>query len=171
VFTSFCFRPCWHRPRRVSRFLWLETQQWLTSHRRFKMGLYIPICFFTLPLADLWNRWGFPFQNYINLKVVNLARGGRSARSYIREGLWASLVTQIDAGDYVIMEFGHNDACVFQTLSEIFVPIYLTISQRHPTNIRQSPNTWNRHRNNHGNTRRRKYRGCADLRHLRKEHG
>lgn len=45
----------------------------------------------------------------MSLAVTNLARGGRSARSYIREGLWATLVTQIVAGDYVIIEFGHND--------------------------------------------------------------
>ncbi|KAI5793049.1 SGNH hydrolase-type esterase domain-containing protein [Geopyxis carbonaria] len=53
--------------------------------------------------------WGTPFANYMSLTVTNLARGGRSARSYTREGLWATLVSQISAGDYVIIEFGHND--------------------------------------------------------------
>ncbi|KAF8246150.1 SGNH hydrolase [Wilcoxina mikolae CBS 423.85] len=66
----------------------------------------------TSPIQD---GWGFPFQNYTSLSVVNLARGGRSSRSYTREGLWANLVTQIDAGDYVIIEFGHNDAGTPQT--------------------------------------------------------
>lgn len=53
--------------------------------------------------------WGTPFAEYMNVTVVNLARGGRSARSYTREGLFASLVAQITPGDYVIIEFGHND--------------------------------------------------------------
>lgn len=48
----------------------------------------------------------------MSLKVVNLARGGRSARSYTREGLFDALVQQIDAGDYVVIEFGHNDGSV-----------------------------------------------------------
>lgn len=45
----------------------------------------------------------------MSLPVTNLSRGGRSARSYVREGLWATLVSQIVRGDYVIIEFGHND--------------------------------------------------------------
>ncbi|KAL7267656.1 hypothetical protein RUND412_009748 [Rhizina undulata] len=53
--------------------------------------------------------WGTPFADYMSLNVTNLARGGRSARSYTREGLWDTLVTQIVTGDYVIIEFGHND--------------------------------------------------------------
>ncbi|RPB02274.1 SGNH hydrolase [Choiromyces venosus 120613-1] len=53
--------------------------------------------------------WGVPFAQYISLAVTNLAHGGRSARSYYREGLQAALVAQIQAGDYVIIEFGHND--------------------------------------------------------------
>lgn len=45
----------------------------------------------------------------MSLQVTNLSRGGRSARSYVREGLWSTLVSQIVRGDYVIIEFGHND--------------------------------------------------------------
>lgn len=54
-------------------------------------------------------RWGTPFKQYTSLEVINLARGGRSARSYTREGLWAALVSQIRKGDFVVIEFGHND--------------------------------------------------------------
>ncbi|KAI5796187.1 SGNH hydrolase-type esterase domain-containing protein [Pyronema domesticum] len=53
--------------------------------------------------------WGTPFAQYMNLSVTNLARGGRSARSYTREGLFTALLSQVSAGDYVIIEFGHND--------------------------------------------------------------
>lgn len=53
--------------------------------------------------------WGHPFVNYVNLQVVNLARGGRSARSYTNEGLFKALVAQTQPGDFVVVEFGHND--------------------------------------------------------------
>ncbi|KAI5782371.1 SGNH hydrolase-type esterase domain-containing protein, partial [Peziza echinospora] len=53
--------------------------------------------------------WGVPFADYVTLPVINLARGGRSARSYTREGLFAELVAQVQKGDYVVIEFGHND--------------------------------------------------------------
>jgi lysophospholipase L1-like esterase len=41
--------------------------------------------------------------------VSNHALGGRSSRSYLREGLWDAVVSQLKAGDFVIMQFGHND--------------------------------------------------------------
>jgi lysophospholipase L1-like esterase len=59
--------------------------------------------------ANNGHSWGTPFAQYMDVSVVNLARGGRSARSYTREGLFAALVEQITPGDYVVIEFGHND--------------------------------------------------------------
>lgn len=56
--------------------------------------------------------WGVPFADYFDLKkvnVVNLARGGRSSRTFITEGLWDQLLAQVKAGDYVLIQFGHND--------------------------------------------------------------
>jgi lysophospholipase L1-like esterase len=44
------------------------------------------------------------------LEVVDLARGGRSSRTFITEGHWDRLLAQLDAGDFVIIQFGHNDA-------------------------------------------------------------
>jgi lysophospholipase L1-like esterase len=44
------------------------------------------------------------------LEVVDLARGGRSSRTFITEGHWDRLITQVGAGDFVIIQFGHNDA-------------------------------------------------------------
>jgi lysophospholipase L1-like esterase len=43
------------------------------------------------------------------LKVVNLARGGRSSRTFINEGLWDRLLEGVKAGDFVLIQFGHND--------------------------------------------------------------
>lgn len=41
--------------------------------------------------------------------VVNKAVAGRSARSYTDEGRFSSLATLVKSGDFVIIEFGHND--------------------------------------------------------------
>src|SRR5947208_8845412 len=56
--------------------------------------------------------WGKPiaamFQtNKIN--VQNKARGGRSSRTYYTEGLWDDVRKQLKPGDFVLMQFGHND--------------------------------------------------------------
>lgn len=44
-----------------------------------------------------------------DVEIHDLARGGRSTKSFIAEGLWLKLVTQLEKGDWVIIEFGHND--------------------------------------------------------------
>ena len=55
--------------------------------------------------------WGQVFGDYFNnnVQIVDLARGGRSTKSYIKEGLWNNLVNKVHKGDWVIIEFGHND--------------------------------------------------------------
>lgn len=45
-----------------------------------------------------------------NVEVVNHAVGGRSTNSFIREGRWDRLISEVRAGDYVFIQFGHNDA-------------------------------------------------------------
>jgi lysophospholipase L1-like esterase len=57
--------------------------------------------------------WGAVLQPYFNerkLRVVNAARGGRSSRTFITEGHWGKMLSEVRAGDYVIIQFGHNDA-------------------------------------------------------------
>ena len=57
--------------------------------------------------------WGVPFADYFDttkLNVVNRARGGRSSRTFITEGLWDALLADVKFGDIVLIEFGHNDA-------------------------------------------------------------
>jgi lysophospholipase L1-like esterase len=57
--------------------------------------------------------WGVPFANYFDSSKINLvngARGGRSSRTFIREGLWDQLLAKVKAGDTVLIQFGHNDA-------------------------------------------------------------
>lgn len=56
--------------------------------------------------------WGVPFSGYFDpakVNVANHARGGRSSRTFITEGLWARLLAQVKAGDVVLIQFGHND--------------------------------------------------------------
>jgi len=56
--------------------------------------------------------WGVPFADYFDtskVNVVNRARGGRSSRTFVSEGLWDRLVADLRPGDVVLIEFGHND--------------------------------------------------------------
>jgi lysophospholipase L1-like esterase len=41
--------------------------------------------------------------------VVNHAVNGRSTKSFINEGRWVRLIGALQPGDYVIVQFGHND--------------------------------------------------------------
>ncbi len=57
--------------------------------------------------------WGVPLPDYFDLSkinVVNRARGGRSSRTFLTEGLWDKLLEGVKAGDIVLIQFGHNDA-------------------------------------------------------------
>ena len=56
--------------------------------------------------------WGDPFADYFDAAkatVLNRARAGRSARTFLNEGLWDKILADVKAGDYVLIQFGHND--------------------------------------------------------------
>ena len=53
--------------------------------------------------------WGKYIPNYLTIPVVNNAIGGRSARSFTREGRFTAMAANVKSGDYVVIEFGHND--------------------------------------------------------------
>jgi len=53
--------------------------------------------------------WGQYIASDVSVNVSNLAIGGRSARSFTREGHFDAIVQVINSGDYVVIEFGHND--------------------------------------------------------------
>jgi len=60
----------------------------------------------------LWG-WGHYLPDLFDLRKVNIrnhALGGTSSRSYITKGLWDSVLVKIKPGDFVIMQFGHNDS-------------------------------------------------------------
>ena len=56
--------------------------------------------------------WGQALKLYAKdgVKVHNLARGGRSSKSFRNEGRWATLLNQVSPGDFVFIQFAHNDA-------------------------------------------------------------
>jgi len=57
--------------------------------------------------------WGAvlqPLFDETKLRVVDVARGGRSSRTFITEGHWDRMLTEVHAGDFVIIQFGHNDS-------------------------------------------------------------
>lgn len=57
--------------------------------------------------------WGQTLQNYFDedkVVVENHALGGRSSGSFMREGRLNEVLVNINPGDYVLIEFGHNDA-------------------------------------------------------------
>lgn len=56
--------------------------------------------------------WGDPLTELFDsakIKVVNRARGGRSSRTFQTEGLWDQVLVELKQGDFVLMQFGHND--------------------------------------------------------------
>lgn len=56
--------------------------------------------------------WGVSFADFFDrekINIANRARGGRSSRTFITEGLWDRLLTEVKAGDIVLIQFGHND--------------------------------------------------------------
>ena len=55
--------------------------------------------------------WGMVFYEFVtgNVTVHNHALNGRSSKSFLDEGRWTAIYDSIQPGDYVIIEFGHND--------------------------------------------------------------
>jgi lysophospholipase L1-like esterase len=55
--------------------------------------------------------WGMPFVYFWDstVNVENLAKNGRSTSSFRNEGLWQKVLDKAGEGDYVFIQFGHND--------------------------------------------------------------
>ena len=43
------------------------------------------------------------------IDIVNAAMAGRSCRSYLNEGRWEKVYNSLKPGDFVLIQFGHND--------------------------------------------------------------
>ncbi|MFD2033732.1 rhamnogalacturonan acetylesterase [Belliella marina] len=74
--------------------------------------------------------WGQVFQGFFDqagqtilpgstvattVEIDDRARGGRSTRTFFEEGRWRSVYENIQEGDWVMMQFGHNDAATEKT--------------------------------------------------------
>jgi lysophospholipase L1-like esterase len=55
--------------------------------------------------------WGMPFSYFFDSTVLvdNRALNGRSTKSFIAEGHWQPVADNLQEGDYVLIQFGHND--------------------------------------------------------------
>jgi lysophospholipase L1-like esterase len=58
--------------------------------------------------------WGTRMTDFFDstVVIVNKARNGRSTKTFIQEGLWKSITDSVTSGDYVIIQFAHNDEVV-----------------------------------------------------------
>ncbi len=57
--------------------------------------------------------WGQVLQECFDpskVRVDNRARSGRSSKSFLDEGAWQPIVDALKPGDFVIVQFGHNDS-------------------------------------------------------------
>lgn len=56
--------------------------------------------------------WGSFFEQFFDttkISIENHALGGRSSRTFYTEGLWYNVLPAIKKGDYLFIQFGHND--------------------------------------------------------------
>jgi len=69
--------------------------------------------------------WGTPFEDFFDstVTVMNKARGGRSSRTFISEGRWQNVYDSLEDGDYVLMQFGHNDEAKEPQYSDRYTPV------------------------------------------------
>jgi lysophospholipase L1-like esterase len=62
--------------------------------------------------SQLWGWGSFMADRFdtTRIRVENHAIGGRSSRTFLTEGRWDRIMEKLQPGDYVIMQFGHNDS-------------------------------------------------------------
>lgn len=68
--------------------------------------------------GNLQRGWGNYLQEFFDstrLEVSNQAMAGRSTRTFIKEGRWDKVLETLQPGDYVMMQFGHNEGSVPDT--------------------------------------------------------
>ena len=70
-------------------------------------------CAAKLPEKRPETGWGEMLQQYFdpaNVRIENHAQNGRSTKTFISEGRWQAIVDKLKAGDWVFVQFGHNDS-------------------------------------------------------------
>lgn len=58
--------------------------------------------------------WGQLLPEFFSENVIikNIAQNGRSTRRFIEEGWWDKLIKDVQKGDYVVIQFAHNDGAI-----------------------------------------------------------
>lgn len=69
--------------------------------------------------------WGMPFANFFTaeLQINNRAKGGRSTRTFLEEKRWANVLDSLSEGDYVLIQFGHNDEAKEGKYKDRYTPV------------------------------------------------
>ncbi|RYY48123.1 MAG: rhamnogalacturonan acetylesterase [Chitinophagaceae bacterium] len=69
--------------------------------------------------------WGMPFAGFFDAAVVthNHAKGGRSTRTFLSENRWKPVLDSMTAGDYVFIQFGHNDEAKEEKYKDRYTPV------------------------------------------------
>ncbi len=82
------------------------------------------MCEYTINRAPLTG-WGMPFKYFFDSTVTvdNRARGGRSTRTFISENRWQPIADSLQEGDYVLMQFGHNDEAKDPQYKDRYTPV------------------------------------------------
>ena len=72
----------------------------------------------TVGEGNLERGWGQMLSRFFteDVSIDNHAACGRSTRSFINEGRWQTVLEKLKDGDYVIIQFGHNDEKTDTTL-------------------------------------------------------
>ncbi|MBN2166603.1 MAG: rhamnogalacturonan acetylesterase [Marinilabiliaceae bacterium] len=56
-----------------------------------------------------WGEALYAYTDTSKIQIENHARNGRSTKSFIDEGLWKVVIDKIKPGDFLFIQFGHND--------------------------------------------------------------
>ena len=69
--------------------------------------------------------WGMSFKYFFNSTVLvnNRAKAGRSTRTFISENRWQPIADSLHEGDYVLMQFGHNDEAKEEKYKDRYTPV------------------------------------------------
>ena len=93
-----------------------------------KIKLYLigdsTMCNYEIGRAPLTG-WGMPFKYFFDSTVAvdNRAKGGRSTRTFIGENRWQPIVDSLQEGDYVLIQFGHNDEATEEKYKERYTSV------------------------------------------------
>ncbi len=76
---------------------------------------------------DLRVGWADGLKSYFtsDVTIENDARSGRSSKSFIDEGLWTAVINKVTPGNYMFIQFGHNDE---KTTTSLHTDPYTTYS-------------------------------------------